>query len=305
MGWEETLIGAGLGLMTGGLTTRRQEESQKRMNAEGVNNSKEMTLFNRKQQMKLWEDTNYSAQREQMEKAGLNVGLMYEGGGGGGGTTGLQTASQSGGNARTNNDSNEGMAMQMQNSMLEAQKSLIQAQTEKTIAEKKKLEGVDTFESGARTTSLLQGVENAKAQKILTEAQTMLTNENYQGAISQVQMLRNDAQISENTITDKIRIIREEAIGKKLDNLLTTEKTKLTQEQTEEVKQKIKSMIAGVEQGWEKLSQSEKQLKINKFNAEINAQFQGSDKVLGGLINQAIMETDDMLNMKPIKQKVE
>ena len=45
-----------------------------------------------KRNLQMWKDTNFGAQRDEMEKAGLSVGLMYGSGGG-------QAASTAGGNA--------------------------------------------------------------------------------------------------------------------------------------------------------------------------------------------------------------
>ena len=45
-----------------------------------------------KRNLQMWKDTNFGAQRAEMEKAGLSVGLMYGNGGG-------QAASTAGGNA--------------------------------------------------------------------------------------------------------------------------------------------------------------------------------------------------------------
>lgn len=93
--------------------------------------AKEMAVFNREQQLKFWEDTNYPAQVEQMKKAGLNIGLMYEGGG--------QTGQTTGANAEAPMEDSQGKAMGIQTALaMETQKAqidLIKAQAEKTKAE--------------------------------------------------------------------------------------------------------------------------------------------------------------------------
>ena len=73
--------------------------------------------------MKHWENTNYSAQVEQMKKAGLNTALMYGGAGSGGQSIGSGDYSISGGQA----DSNQmGYALQLQHmqSQIELNKAL-------------------------------------------------------------------------------------------------------------------------------------------------------------------------------------
>lgn len=90
--WAIAPIMAGMAIASAGagiakdLTADRRNRKAMNMQIDG---SKQMAEFNRQQQMKLWEDTNYSAQMEQMRKAGLNPGLMYEMGGPGGQTGAL------------------------------------------------------------------------------------------------------------------------------------------------------------------------------------------------------------------------
>ena len=44
--------------------------------------------------LQMWKDTNFGAQRDEMEKAGLSVGLMYGHGGGSAASTAGGTATQ-------------------------------------------------------------------------------------------------------------------------------------------------------------------------------------------------------------------
>ena len=47
-----------------------------------------------KRNLQMWKDTNFGAQRDEMEKAGLSVGLMYGNGGGSAASTAGGTATQ-------------------------------------------------------------------------------------------------------------------------------------------------------------------------------------------------------------------
>ena len=47
-----------------------------------------------KRNLQMWKDTNFGAQRNEMEKAGLSVGLMYGNGGGSAASTAGGTATQ-------------------------------------------------------------------------------------------------------------------------------------------------------------------------------------------------------------------
>ena len=123
-------LGGVMGLALGGINDKRQMKQQERLQQLQIAGQKEMGIFNREQQMKLWEDTNYKAQVEQMKKAGLSVSNMYGGGGAGGATAAATSGSVSGGTAAgTTNEAMAGMGLMLQNQNLAAQRDLIKAQT--------------------------------------------------------------------------------------------------------------------------------------------------------------------------------
>ena len=94
--------------------------------------------------MEMWNQTNFGAQRQHMEDAGLSVGLMYGGGGQGAVSQGGQATQPSG---PTSNP--VGMALQykqieQQNEAIKSQTILNQAEAAKALADAKKTSGVDT-----------------------------------------------------------------------------------------------------------------------------------------------------------------
>ena len=95
-------LGGVLGMTIGGINADANYHDQKKLMNLQLSNQKELNEYNQQLAMKFWEDTNYNAQREQMEKAGLNVGLMY-GGQGQGGQTMNPGGSASGGNIEGRN----------------------------------------------------------------------------------------------------------------------------------------------------------------------------------------------------------
>lgn len=111
---------------------RQQIEQQKKLQGLQIEGAKELGAFNQQQNLDMWEKTNYSAQRAQMEKAGLSPALMMGGGGAGGSTAGGAAGSVGGASA-------DGMAAQMGMGLqMEAQRAqidLIRAQAEKTKVE--------------------------------------------------------------------------------------------------------------------------------------------------------------------------
>lgn len=112
-----------------------------------------------KRNIQMWKDTNFGAQRAEMEDAGLSVGLMYGNGGG-------QAASTAGGSATQPSGPNtnpvevalqqESMGLQLK--QIEAQNRLANAQATKTIVEANKIAGVDT--KAQELQNIWQEIEN-------------------------------------------------------------------------------------------------------------------------------------------------
>ena len=256
----------------GGINANANYHDQKKLMALQLRNQKELNEYNQQLAMKFWEDTNYNAQREQMEKAGLNVGLMYGGQGQGGQTMNM------GGNASIGSiegrNGLSGMSMQ-----IGADVALKMAQAKNIEAQTKKLEGVDTEEARTRIDDLLQGIENKKAQEQLIKAEILIREQDYEKAISEVQILRNDAQISENTIWDKVMLIRRQAVRLELENALTIAETKLSNAKTLLTNEQKRAISVELAQEWERLSNQLDQIgtekhrnAINEFTAKVNAE---------------------------------
>lgn len=121
-------------------TARKRKKKDQGMQIEG---NKEMAEFNRKQQMKLWEDTNYSAQMAQMKKAGLNPGLMYDAGGQGG-VTQAQAGNVDAPKGQEEETGLEAVGMGIQAALAKAQAKNLEANTKKAEAEAKNIAGIDT-----------------------------------------------------------------------------------------------------------------------------------------------------------------
>lgn len=166
-----SIVSGGLGLL-GGLFKRNNNglKNQKELMRQAWEYEKEgMGLqYNYGQQaadaeykrnLQMWKDTNFKAQRAEMEDAGLSVGLMYGNGGG-------QAASTAGGNATQPNGpktnpvevalQQESLGLQLK--QIEAQNRLANAEATKTIAEANKIAGVDT--EGQKLHNKWQEVEN-------------------------------------------------------------------------------------------------------------------------------------------------
>lgn len=155
-------LGTIFGAITGKANDRRQIRQQTKLQDLQIKGSKELSDYNYKKQMEMWEQTNYKAQMEQLKKAGLNPGLIYGMSGGGGTTTGSggsqvtgATASQGGGNEYAT-----GMGLALGSAKQAAEIKLLEAQAKQLEAQTEKTKGPDTENTQADTA-------NKVAQEIL------------------------------------------------------------------------------------------------------------------------------------------
>lgn len=152
------LASAGIGMITAGANDKRQLEQQDKLSKMQIGYNKEMTDYQNQKQLEMWHATNYGAQKEEMKKAGLSPGLMYGLGGGGGATTGGGAASNSGGGNAPSGGMEIMNMLQMRN--MEAQRKLLEAQTENVKTDTIKKGGVDTANIEAQTENTRRETEN-------------------------------------------------------------------------------------------------------------------------------------------------
>lgn len=270
-------IDAGLGLALQNHNDKRQIRQQQKLQDQQEAANKRIADHNMANSLKMWEATNYAAQKEQMKKAGLNPGLLYGMGGGGGATTaGAGTASGvSGASAPQGGGEVMGMMMQrMQLEMMEKQKENIEADTEN-----KKAENPNIPKTGE---AIDQGIMNAKAQEILTKVQTeiakqlqdynpmMLSNIIDKGSNEIVQaQIQND--ISNATKEAVIQKIKTEAANAIIQGEAMKAGIKLTEEQ-------IKKIGADIMQRGQEID-------IHRFKAEIDANNPSMSEITGNMLN--------------------
>ena len=116
-----------MGMQNAQMAQHMQINQAQQLQQMQVDGAKELTQFNNKEAYEMWKKTNYSAQADEMRKAGLNVATMY-GKGGQGGSLQSNIAMPSGQNANTPEISKvnvlEGMALANQIKQTEAQEKL-------------------------------------------------------------------------------------------------------------------------------------------------------------------------------------
>lgn len=315
-------ITTGAGMAIDQMKQEQQLKQSKQLMQQQIEGNKELAYFNNalgiKTAKEMWEHTNYANQRKQMEKAGLNVGLMYGQGGGGGATTSAPAQSQSvsGQNAYVGENAGMGILAGTEMAMKAAQIKLMEAQAKKTEVEAEKIGGVDTEEAKTRIENLKQTTDNAEVQekilefeKQIKEVEANIGSETAEDVIrrmkteadkleSEAITAKNEGKISEETYQEVIKqsklTTQEMTVNLLMQKALlkqTGEQTKLTQEQqkntqmlTQKYVAEMNRMAAQTNQGWEQLSQQEQQIVIQRtlqeFSTSDAAKMQQWTKVL-------------------------
>lgn len=218
-----SIVSGGLGLL-GGLFKRNKNgfKNQQKLMQQAWEYEKEgMGLqYNYGQQaadaeyrrnLQMWKDTNFEAQRNEMEKAGLSVGLMYGNGGGSAASTAGGTATQP--SAPNTNPvevalQQEGMGLQLK--QIEAQNRLANAQATKTIAEANKIAGVDT--KGQELQNKWQEIENRiqTSRESIEQSNMKAAAANADKAVEDWKMAVLDREFLDKTQEDRVtRLVSE------------------------------------------------------------------------------------------------
>lgn len=288
----DSAAGGIMGLMLGGINDKRQVRQQERLQRIQIAGQKEMMDYGMEKQMQMWLDTNYGAQVEQMNKAGINPGLLY-GKGGPGGITGSPSGNVSGGTAPSGGrEIQDVIQMGIHTRLLQAQEENIRAQTEKTKTETTKIGGIDTEQAIAQTALLAQELDNKREEyQIKRLQQTMMQIENFEKqasqedrldqietaaktAMRQLNIIANQQTVSDTTIQEQIKIIQQNAISAVLHNEATQNNIQLTKEQIKKVTQEIVA--------------SQKQLTFQELETIFKTNFPSIGQTTGRVFNDAI-----------------
>lgn len=276
--------GVGMGLLLEDHNDKRQQRQQQALQQQQIKGAKEMADYNWQKQYDMWKATNYGAQVKELEAAGLNPGLLYGMGGSGGATTGSPGGSMpSSGEAPKGGGETlaaAGMGLQLQT--MQAQIKLMEAQAEKTEVEAEKIGGVDTEQTKMTTEKTFQEWQNLRQTHSLQELEKTMKNiENFEKQTSQANRLnyieyqtktalhelnivKNENKISDETIQSQINKIKSDAIGSVLKNILTQSQTTKTISDTWLNDYKAKGIYEGLLIDWEKLSNQNRELRVKE-----------------------------------------
>lgn len=268
------VLDTALGIALSKYNDKRQIKQQEKLTAIQAKANKEAAQHSKNLQMEMWHDTNYSAQMEEIKKAGLNPALIY-GMSGNGGTTGSAIeGAVSGGTAAGHTGEVLGMMSQkLQLQMTEAQIKLIEAQADKTKAETvnvpKTGQQLDAQTNNIISQTELNRIELAWANdnKDQQNAQLHLLTEMLR---AQTNMAIQDESVSVNTVKERTQKIKSDAANAILTGLAIQKGIQVDDAQIYKIAQELA-------QGWKRLS-------IEKFKAEIEANFKGLDKIKGNII---------------------
>lgn len=247
--WIYPAVAAGMGIVNqvGNWKDNRQVKQQGRLNELEISMNDKMMGIQNEHALQFWKDTSYDAQKEQLNKAGLNPGLMYGMGGGGGQSIGAGGAHVSGGTAagRSGRESEEGAAIGMQ---LMSQMELQKAQKENIEADTKNKQ-MDTLDKA-----------ESKDSKV------------YDNMVKDILFNRDsEGNYIENPEGDMNRV----AVKEKVVNLIQQElKNKNIDEDTA-------SIVARVAQGWEDLSIKDRQQKLNDLVEKAQLDNKDQDQIMG------------------------
>lgn len=301
-----TAVNTGLGIATGVMEGNVQQHFNQQNQAMQIAGQKEMGKFNQELAMDMWNKTNYGAQVDHMEKAGLNVGLMYGKGAGGGATA--QTPPGNVSAQQTKIDTTKGMGMALQNEAIQSQIEVNKSQAMKAGAETEEIKArTPTYEKGMeKTDSEIQeiatrlNVNVETAKKIMQE----VTESKSRVPVNEMQVVKGEAE------TNKVN-----AETNKIQELLPVEKAKMQQELKAEItrnvyldrkeKAELDNLVQDVINKKAQIMQTGQKLDIEQFTEEMKADYPSLWNVAGRTIDATMRGIMNMMGGYNNKREVQ
>lgn len=298
-------INQGMGLLFAGPQRKAQMKTAKQMQALQMQGEKEMTDFNMKKQLEMWEATGYGAQVDQMKRAGINPALLYGMGSGGGQTASVQGGNVSGQHANEPQipGGNQGMGLMIgQMGLLKAQEENIKADTELKKVDAAKKAGVDTEHVRAQIKELT--LNNEFLEKTMDDRVDIINSE--MGKRINELTLQDGAIARERSTREAdIQKARAEAANALLTSQLIKAGVDEKKQNIEESKASVEKMAAEIAkwseeiaQGWAGLDRQERELKLKGWSEEMRAKYPGLWNVLGRVANETANGIGRLLGQK-------
>lgn len=251
------IIGAGVSLAQGlgigqAAQDRRQVKQQEKLNDVNWEDAKRRADYEQELAMKMWKDTNYTAQLAEADAAGVSRAAAL--GNSHGGTSGASVSSGANANAADAASSQNASINQM---MAQAQIGMMIAQTKNINADTK------NKEAGAENTIEDTGIKRVAAQvgRNTINSQISKIESEAQKALSEADIKIKENIISAETYEHQIKKIKLEAIGEGLENELKK---------------------AGIQKSYTEIKKALNDIKISNKGLE----YQGTDKIMGKYVEK-------------------
>lgn len=271
---------------------QRQVDQQGRLNKVNAKTAKELADYEQELKMKMWHDTNYTAQLAEADKAGVSKAAVL---GGSGASTGqgVSVGSVSGTGAA---DAASTQIADTQKMMAAAQINNLNADTNKKKVEAENI-GADTTNKGLDAEwktidNKVKGLSQGDAVDIIASEAKRKQNE--------LRLQQNEIGINENTYLDQIKEVKANAAGAVIRNAVSTKGIQVADGQ-------IKKMSEDIAQGWAKLGldkrnldQNDQRIAIEKYNKEMQAKFPSMWNVVG----KAMIDTFNGMGVPDYNNKI-
>ena len=272
LGGAQQLLGIGLNQMG----NQQQMQQQQQLMQQQFQNQQHLNLQGQQIQQQNWDYTNYGNQVKHMENAGLNVGLMYGMSGGGGQSMGSGGGGgASGGNAPQNNMP-QVLGIAQDAALKAAQTDLVKAQAEKLRTETPT--GSNTGDVNNALT--VMNTKNA-------EIKNSLDNRSLEDVLETIKQNRDKAAGDASQSLTKASVDA------------TTKQSTISKINAEAINEafKLGVMKSGIKLNEAQINNMAEQIKIGKFNANTNAEFQSLDRVAGNQLLELVGKIKSMFGM--------
>ncbi|AXH73040.1 MAG: DNA pilot protein [Microviridae sp.] len=299
-------LGAGAGMAINASGNKSQLKQQGKLMEQQIAGQKDLGKFNQGLALDTWNKTNYSAQRKQMEKAGLNPGLMYGSAGSGGTTQGGSAGSVTGGVAEHPSKS---MAMGMEY-MLQAETQKAQVENIKADTKVKEAEvaakGAGTEKTGAESEQVKQLTQNAKVQeeilkyeKEIKSIELNVAGRTQEQVVNQInaasesarvamEKTKNELKVSDETWQEAVKQIKIKTVSDGVDILTKQLGMKVSTQQMSKVAQEMVINSEKLQNEWKGLDQKDKELKLKEMGVEFETSTPEQIKQWIGIVTQLI-----------------